>query len=117
MSVTVIVDDLKIRGMFSEHAKRGALAATMENVRSDTEPFVPWRSGDMSDVFLDTSQFEEGIIAWRTEYANRVYHMPATCNWTRWRHPQAGPQWVERSRAVNGERWRNMIATRLRGGK
>ena len=115
MTVKVKVDDAKVRAMFGEQRKRAALSACISNVRSDTENYVPYRSGYLSDTSLDMSQAEEGIIAWRATYATRVYYMPASCNWTRTRHPQAGPQWVERSQAVNGERWRKIIAAVIRG--
>lgn len=112
---TVTVTDQVIRQRFSDAGKRKALATLMPNVKSDTENYVPYRTGQLNRS-LDPSQFEEGIIAWRTPYASIVYNMPAHCNWTRTRHPMAGNQWMERSHAVNGERWRKIIAFVYNGG-
>lgn len=117
MTVKVKVDDAAIRGRFDEAGKRRALATLMPNVRSDTEKFVPYRSGYLSDTSLDASRFEQGVIAWRAPYARRVYYMPGSANWTRTRHPMAGPQWMERSKAANGERWRKLLVAAYGGRK
>lgn len=115
--ITVTVKDAAILDRFSASGKRAALAALMPNVKSDTEKFVPYRSGYLSDTSLDASQFEQGIIAWRAPYARRVYYMAGSVNWTRNRHPQAGPQWMERSKAANNERWRKILAVVYGGRK
>ena len=112
---TCKVNDLAIRKRFSEEGKRKAYAILMPNIRSDTENYVPYRTGEL-DRSLDASQFEEGIIAWRKDYASIVYHMPAGCNWTRTRHPLAGNQWMERSYAANNERWQKILVSAY-GGK
>lgn len=108
--ITVQVYDEKIRERFTDPGKRKAYAVLMPNIRSDTENYVPYRTGEL-ERSTDASQFEEGVIAWRKEYASIVYHMPAHCNWTRTRHPLAGPEWMERSLAANNERWRKILAT------
>ena len=115
--ITTTVNDAAILDRFSPSRKRAALATVMSNVRSDTEKFVPYRTGYLSDTSLDTSQFEQGVIAWRAPYARRVYYMAGSVNWTRNRHPQAGPQWMERSKAANGERWRKIVAEAFGGKK
>ena len=109
------VTDAGIRARFSPEATRRATATLVENVRSDTERYVPYRTGQLSDISIDMSRAEDGIIAWRAPYARRVYNMAGHVNWTRTRHPEAGPQWVERSKAANGERWRSMLAALLGG--
>lgn len=106
---TVRVDDLAIRQRFSPAAKKRCYSLLMPNIRSDTDNYVPYRTGQL-DRSLDHSRFDEGVIAWRAPYASIVYHMPQFCNWTRTRHPYACPQWMERSKAANGERWRKFIA-------
>lgn len=113
--ITCKVTDANVRSMFTPEAARKAQAAVVENVRSDTERFVPYRTGYLSDISVDVSRAEEGYISWRAPYAARVYHMKGNVNWTRTRHPEAGPQWVERSKAVNGERWKR-IAVAAAGG-
>lgn len=112
---TVKVSDEVIRQRFSDAGKRKALVTLMPNVRSDTDNYVPYRTGQL-DQSLDASNFEDGVIAWRAPYASIVYHMPAHCNWTRTRHPLAGNQWMERSHAANKERWRRIVAQVYNGG-
>lgn len=102
-------NDMGARERFSAAAKRRAYALVMPNVRSDTDPYVPYRTGEL-DSSVDPSQFENGVITWRAKYAGYVYYMKGAVNWTRTRHPMAGAQWAERSAAVNHERWRKMIA-------
>lgn len=111
----VTVDDVVARNRFSPEAAKRARALVVHNVRSDTERFVPYLTGHLSDQSVDLSRAEDGIIAWRAPYAARVYYMK-NANWTRFRHPEAGPQWMERSAAVNKERWRK-IAAQSFGGK
>lgn len=106
---TVKVDDAKIRQRFSAANKKKCFSLLMPNVKSDSENYVPYRTGQL-DRSLDHSRFDEGVIAWRIHYASIVYHMPQGRNWTRTRHPQACPQWMERSKSANGERWRKFIA-------
>lgn len=102
------VNDAQLRKRFSDVTKKRAYATLMPNVRSDTDPYVPYRTGQL-DRSLDPSRFDEGIIAWRAKYASIVYHMARAVNWTRTRHPMAGAQWMERSKAANGERWKQII--------
>ena len=109
------VTDANVRSMFTAQAARRAQAAVVENVRSDTERYVPYRTSYLSDTSIDVSRAEEGVIAWRAPYARRVYYMKGSVNWTRTRHPEAGPQWVERSQAVNGDRWKRMAMAAFGG--
>ena len=115
MSFTFKIEDAVARKRFSPEAKRKAYAILMPNVRSDTDKYIPYRTGYLSDRSLDPSRFEEGIIAWNAPYAGIVYYMPANCNWTRTRHGMAGPQWMERSSAANKDRWQKIIAASYGG--
>lgn len=102
------VNDAALRRRFSAETKKRAFATLMPNVRSDTDPYVPYRTGQL-DRSMDASRFEDGIIAWRCRYAGIVYNMARAVNWTRTRHPLAGAQWMERSKAANNERWKAII--------
>lgn len=98
---------------------RQALAAVVENVRSDCEHYVPKETGTLRSS-VDTSRGEEGLISWHAvapkthhSYAVYVYHMPASTNWTT---PGTGPQWVERAARAGGiERWSKIAAGVLNG--
>ena len=106
---SVTVDDVALQNRFSPAASKRARAPLIANVRSDTERFVPYKTGYLSDASIDLSRAEDGIIAWRARYARRVYYM-GNAHWTRTRHPEAGPQWMERSLAANRDRWRRIAA-------
>ena len=112
---TVRVDDAKARARFSPAAKKKCYSILMPNVRSDSDKYVPYRTGQL-DRSLDHSRFDEGIIAWRASYASIVYYMPTHYKWTRTVHTAACPQWMEVSKAANGERWRKFIAESYNGG-
>lgn len=97
---------------------RMALATCVENIRSDTEKYVPKRYGTLR-MSCDTSRGEQGLISWNAVdkkgrgYAFYVYHMPASAHWTT---PGTGPQWVERAANAGGmERWGKIIQAVLNG--
>ena len=105
-------------GTMGEMRMRKALWACVENIRSDTEKYVPRLTGNLRRS-CDTSRGEEGLISWNAVdnkgrgYAAYVYHMPQSCNWTT---PGTGPQWVERAENAGGlKRWQGIIKAVLDG--
>ena len=106
-------------GVAGAQRMRRALAVVVENVRSDTEKYVPKRSGNLRRS-VDTSRGEEGLITWNAVdkkgrgYAAYVYRMPQSVNWTT---AGTGPRWVERAANTGGlERWGKMAAEVLKNG-
>lgn len=129
--MSVRIEDAKARakigaGPYGDARMKMALWACIENVKSDTEKYVPMSKGDNSAHkagnlrrSVSTSRGEEGLISWNAVdnkgrgYAAYVYHMPKSANWTT---PGTGPQWVERAATAGGkERWSKMIQAVLNG--
>ena len=105
-------------GPYGDAKMKQALATCVENVRSDTEKYVPRLTGNLRRS-VDTSRGEEGLISWNAVdnkgrgYAAYVYHMPKNRNWTT---PGTGPQWVERAKTAGGmKRWSGIIQAVLNG--
>jgi hypothetical protein len=78
------------------------------------EPFVPFRSGALAVSALDNTVPGSGrlIFGGNTvsgkiavkKYARRVYYLRGSnINWTRARHPLAGPLWFERMKSEYGD--------------
>ena len=97
-------------GPYGDHRMRMALSVCVENIRSDTERYVPKYTGTLR-MSCDTSRGEEGLISWNAPYAVYVYHM-RNAHWTT---PGTGPQWVERGASMFRERWAGLIQKVLNG--
>lgn len=102
-------------GSIGAQRKRAALATVIENIRSDTEQFVPMSGQNIHDnlrMSVDTSKGEDGYISWKKHYANIVYHMPQSTHWTT---AGTGAQWVERAYAIHKQRWQSIVVRCLNG--
>ena len=99
-------------GLEGQARMRRALAAAVDQVKSDTHDYVPKRDGYLRKS-VNTSRGEQGIISWDIRYAAAVYHMPRGVHWTT---PGTGPRWVETA-ATGGcfGKWRKAIQEVLNG--
>ena len=92
-------------------ANEAALGVTAENALSDTEPYVPYETGELREsgearVAGDRAYLEYGGNASREyariQYYNALNHETAQ---NAVHAPKASDHWVERSQADNGDRW------------
>lgn len=107
-------------GSLGSKRLQNALALTVRAIRSDTERYVPKRTGDLRDT-VNLSRDTEGLITWealrkdgRGSYAKHVYELdPYTTNWT-----TAGTtsHWVEVAKPVFMNSWKAIMAKGLANG-
>ncbi|UQZ90206.1 minor capsid protein [Deltaproteobacteria bacterium Smac51] len=94
---------------------RTAHAALDTQIIMDTNPYVPFRTG-----LLASSPFRSGKkvgeIIYDTPYAKRMYYGDKF-NFSIAHHPQATSRWLEKSKALWKDKWRNLVKKILsRGG-
>lgn len=95
--------DFDILGRQIENDLESAVVETLRGVAKDIEPFVPYRTGELSEsVVLDESSLS---LVWEAEHADYVYDMPNETNFTRTTHPQATSHWVEEGLQAYKEKW------------
>lgn len=100
-------------GIRGQERMRRALAAAVDQVKKDTENYVPKREGYLRKS-VNTSRGEQGRISWDIRYASAVYHMPRRYHWTT---PGTGPRWVETAATAGGfTKWQKAIQEVLEDG-
>lgn len=94
------------------------------NVRSDVDPFVPFRGGDLASTvdMLDVGSMMQ--IRYSMAYAHYVFVGIAMAgnprvltgtplNYFRGKHTQAGSDWVERAKSQFMSSWESFVLERL----
>lgn len=80
-----------------------AAVKTLNTIAEDIEPFVPYRTGELSNmVVLDESSLS---LEWEAEHAEYVYNMPKDANFNRTVHPKATSQWVDEALQSYKAKW------------
>lgn len=87
----------------------GVKQATLNQMESDMQRFVPYRQGHLThDVFIDAQNSQ---IIYKVPYAKAQFygmvgagHYPVK-NYTTATHPQAGKRWDLRGKATFGNDW------------
>ncbi|MFX3618724.1 MAG: minor capsid protein [Sporolactobacillus sp.] len=92
-----------IPGNVNKAAKR-TLPALTTQVYTDTDPYVPFLTGDLSKSANRAADFERGIIHYNQPYARRLYYNPQY-NFTKTFHPQARGRWFDYSKTQNKGKW------------
>lgn len=106
--------NLKLSGQAAARLKsRQALAVETltRQVISDTESFVPFRTGELQTSVQSQAP---GVITYSAPHARKLYY-GLSFNFNRGRNPQAGPFWFGRAKAVWGRTWLEKAAAILRG--
>lgn len=86
-----------------DDALEGAIADTLEVVKEDVEPFVPYDTGELSNsAVIDESS---GSLVWEAEYAEYVYDMPEHSNFNTDVHPWATSHWVDEALHSYRKKW------------
>ena len=107
---TIRWNDAKIlerTGLFKK-----AHAALDAQIIKDTDPFVPFKTGMTASSVVRSSTL--GAIRYTTKYARSIYY-GMNLNFNRAKHPQAGPKWFEKSKAIWLRRWNHIVKTLTRG--
>ena len=95
--------DLDVIGRQIENDLESAAVKTLEGMIKDIEPYVPYRTGELSDsVIVDESSLS---LVWEAEHADYVYDMPKSTKFNQTVHPQATSQWVEEALGDYKDKW------------
>ncbi len=103
----------KKRKALSE-SKQRALVALGTVIIRDSDPYVPFMTGMLSQTPMVSSDLESGTIVYDTPYAARQYYgdsfdfRPDT-------HPQATARWFEHAREEHKGEWKK-VAKEAYGG-
>lgn len=117
----VLTDISQLRGALSVIATKStnkrvdrARKSLCEEIIHDTENFVPYDTGNLSDsaTILDKGK----QIAYTADYAEYVNDMPSSNNFDKSVHSQATSNWVDASIILNRDKWANSFRERV-GGK
>jgi hypothetical protein len=80
----------------------------------DSNPYVPFRTGALASSPIRAKR-QVGEIRYATPYAKRLYYGD-DLNFNRTFHPQAGPRWLERAKAIWLDAWTRLVAKILMRG-
>lgn len=80
-----------------------AAVQTLQGVLEDIEPFVPYRTGELSNsAVIDESSLS---VVWEAEYADYVYDMQKDSNFNKSVHPNATSHWVDEGLKAYKNKW------------
>lgn len=74
-----------------------------QKIMADTDPYVPFNKGTLSDSVLRSS--EPGMLVYDTPYARRLFYNPQYSFQHKHGHHLAGGDWFGRSKADNKDKW------------
>lgn len=81
----------------------GAVVVTLEQMKEDIEPYVPYDTGELSDsAIVDESSLS---VVWEAEHAEYVYDMPESNNFNKTVHPKATSHWIEEAMSSYKDKW------------
>lgn len=82
-----------------------------DDVLTSCEPYVPYRTGRLSDSAVATGEGDVGEIRWTAPYAAACYY--STRQFGKKVHPVACGRWFEAAKAVSLPRWIRTAARHL----
>ena len=95
--------DMDVIGREISNDLEAAAIKTLEGVAKDIEPFVPYRTGELSEsVVIDESSLS---LVWEAEHAEYVYDMPKSTEFNKSVHTQATSHWVEEGIGAYKDKW------------
>ncbi len=99
------VKKLDVRGAVAKSGRvqREVVAAVTKAAQVDTDPYVPYLSGDLAASARLASDFEGGRLIYDERYARAQYY--GLVNKTKTPHVLATMHWFEHSKAANFRRW------------
>ena len=119
----MIIDaTLDLKGIKAKHAELFYLGGPIQRFIDSTvlrgvEPYVPMKVGTLRDSATFHTQIGQGMITWRTPrerpYAPIVYY-GLHLNFSRAKHPKAGPEWAKRYKADNLSALSGMVRKRVK---
>ncbi|MET3504943.1 minor capsid protein [Halalkalibacter oceani] len=110
--IRVRVDTSKIQPKLASATKRARFLVAQQ-VLKDSNRFAPRDIGNLIDSSVRASNLDEGLVAWDTPYARKLY-FGVRMNFSRDKNPSAGPMWYERARAAHLPEWVNVAKNAMR---
>lgn len=100
-----------------QHAQKMLDAAIIH----DTDPFVPMRQGTLASSAIRSTEIGSGIITYDTPYARHMYYgvhykTGKPFKYSTLKHPLACKEWVKASKAVNLDKWKQIVKEALTDG-
>lgn len=100
---------LDVRGAAAKSGRlqEAVIAVVAKRAQTDTEDYVPYLSGELSDSARLTSNFERAQLVWDTPYARAQYYGYPRKNQGREspHHPLATMNWFEHSKTAHFRSW------------
>ncbi len=107
----VEIDSHKLMAKYDDRLERAQAFLDSEVLRQ-SRPYVPFRTG----MLVNTALVERpGKIVYPQPYAKAQYY-GQDFNFTLTHHPNAGPKWTERAKAVHLPAWQSGVERILQGG-
>ena len=95
--------DIDVLSRRIEDDLEGAVVETLHEVLEDIEPFVPYKTGELSNsAVIDESSLS---IVWEAEHAEYVYDMPKSNNFNKSVHQNATSHWVDEGLKAYKNKW------------
>ena len=97
--------NIEVIGRQIESDLEAAAIKTLEEMKYDIEPYVPYKTGELTQ----SAEIDEDSlsIVYDTEYAEYVYNMPKSNNFNKAVHPNATSKWTDEALHSNKAKWVN----------
>lgn len=104
--------DVKYQSPFGDYAQKKEFAQYMlaNQVRGDSEPFVPKKRGDLRAAVTVSSDNTE--LIYNMNYARRHYFVYSSKGFN-YTTPGTGPRWDRKAAAQHGNKWGKVYARGL----
>jgi hypothetical protein len=107
----VEINEAYLLGKYGDRIERAQAFLDSEVLRQ-SNPFVPFVQGTLAN----TAVIEKpGEIVYVQPYARAMYYGD-NFNFTKSFHPDAGPRWTDRAKAIHLPDWKRGVEDILRGG-
>lgn len=97
----LVMNDNKIRTKINARVKRAQLALDAQII-TDSDPFVPYRTGRLLKSVLPFAG--KGELVYNTEYAKAMYY-GTHLNFNKTRSALAGSHWFEKAKTLHKRHW------------
>lgn len=113
MGARLILNTVRINKRFNDSYSLAQKWLDNE-VLKDCDEYVPFRTGNLRGSGIRGTVVGSGTIEYNAPYAKANYYA-LNRNFSKEKHPKASPQWFEKAKAVNKDKWING-AKKLAGG-
>jgi len=114
LNIDVKINQNQVRKKVNTGIDRAQFALDQQ-VLKDSNYFIPEREAYLKDSGVAHSQIGEGLVAWQTPYARRLYYNPQY-NFSKDKNPNAQGLWYEVAKALYRGHWES-VAQRAYDGK